>query len=123
MANRFPLIVNSGSNAIQELAAGDNLDLTSSGITGVGDINSVGVITATSLVVGSATTINSDGINVPTGIVTALSFSGSGTNISGIVTSIVAGSNISISGSTGQVTVTNTGPTIDDVTALSIALG
>lgn len=30
MANRFPLIVNSGSNQIQELAAGDGLDLTGS---------------------------------------------------------------------------------------------
>ncbi|NBX71655.1 hypothetical protein EBQ91_01895, partial [bacterium] len=39
------------------------------------------------------------------GIVTATSFSGSGTNLTGIVTSIIAGSNITISGSTGQVTI------------------
>lgn len=53
MANRFPLIVNSSSNAIQELAAGDNLDLTSSGINNVGDVNSVGVVTATDFKIGS----------------------------------------------------------------------
>jgi len=43
-----------------------------------------------------------------TGIVTASSFSGSGTNLTGIVTSIVAGSNISISNATGQVTISAT---------------
>ena len=42
MANRFPLVANSSSNQIQELAIGDNLDLTSSGIV------NAGVITATS---------------------------------------------------------------------------
>lgn len=48
MANRFPLIANPSANQIQELAAGDNLDLTSSGISSVGHIYSVGVITASS---------------------------------------------------------------------------
>ena len=42
------------------------------------------------------------------GVVTATSFSGSGTNLTGIVTSIVAGTNITVSGSTGQVTVNST---------------
>ena len=58
----------------------------------------------TSLVVGSAVTATSSGIQVA-GIVTATSFSGSGTNLTGIVTSIVAGTNITVSGSTGQVTI------------------
>lgn len=49
MANRFPLIANSSANQIQELAAGDNLDLTSSGISNVGNINSTGIITATTI--------------------------------------------------------------------------
>jgi hypothetical protein len=48
MANRFPLIANSSANQIQELAAADNLDLTSSGIVNVGNIQSVGIVTATS---------------------------------------------------------------------------
>tara|TARA_R100001443_G_scaffold59221_1_gene69578 strand:- start:5616 stop:6245 length:630 start_codon:yes stop_codon:yes gene_type:complete len=42
MADRFPLIVNSSSNAIQELAASDNLDLASSNIVNVVDITATG---------------------------------------------------------------------------------
>ena len=62
---------------------------------------SVGVVTTTKLVCTDGGTF--------TGIVTATSFSGSGTPLTGIVTSLVAGSNISLSGSTGQVTITATG--------------
>ena len=51
--------------------------------------------------------IRSKNINA-TGVVTATSYSGSGTNLTGIVTSIVAGTNITISGSTGQVTINST---------------
>ena len=43
------------------------------------------------------------------GVVTASSYVGSGTKLTGIVTSIVAGSNITISGSTGQVTISSSG--------------
>jgi len=46
MADRFPLIFNSSSNQIQELAASDNLDLTSSGIVGVTSVTASGIITA-----------------------------------------------------------------------------
>ena len=47
--------------------------------------------------------------NITVGIVTATSFFGSGTNLTGIVTSIVAGTGVTISGSTGQVTINATG--------------
>jgi len=40
------------------------------------------------------------------GTVTGTAFYGSGTNLTGIVTSITAGSNISVSGATGNVTIT-----------------
>jgi len=43
------------------------------------------------------------------GVITATSYVGSGTKLTGIVTSIVAGSNITISGSTGQVTISSSG--------------
>lgn len=56
MPNRFPLIVNSSSRQIQELAAGDNLDLTSSSIVGVASV------TATNFY-GDGSTLS----NVPTG--------------------------------------------------------
>jgi hypothetical protein len=48
MANRYPLIYNPNANQLQELQSGDNLDLGGSGISSVGNINSTGVITATS---------------------------------------------------------------------------
>lgn len=43
-----------------------------------------------------------------TGVITATSYDGSGVNLTGIVTSIVAGSNITISGSSGEVTINST---------------
>ena len=57
--------------------------------------------------VDSGLTVSVGGINA-TGVTTSTSFSGSGTNLTGIVTSIVAGTNITVSGSTGQVTVNST---------------
>jgi len=63
---------------------GGNLDINSKYITGTGGVNVTGVVTATS-------------------------FTGNGSNLTGIVTSIVAGSNVTISGSTGQVTINSSG--------------
>lgn len=44
MADRFPLIANSSSNQIQELATSDNLDLTGNSIVGVVNITASGTI-------------------------------------------------------------------------------
>ena len=100
-----------------------------SGIT-LTNVNVVGIVTATTLTVSQGLTVSGNiiqtsglvgiGTTNPTskltvsgdanisGVVTATSFSGSGTNLTGIVTSIVAGTNITVSGSTGQVTVNST---------------
>ena len=48
-----------------------------------GGANIVGILTATSAIVGSAVTVNGNGVNV-TGVVTAASFSGSGANLTGL---------------------------------------
>ena len=48
MANRFPLIANSSSNQIQELANADNLDLTGNNVVGVVNITATGIATAAS---------------------------------------------------------------------------
>lgn len=48
MANRFPLIVNTGSAQIQELASGDNLDLTGSNISAVTNVTASGFLTINS---------------------------------------------------------------------------
>jgi len=90
MANRFPLIVNSSALQIQELAAADNLDLTSSGIV-------------------NATSIGATHINV-TGVVTATSFSGSGANLTGVAaTSNISTNAITNSGVTTTATLIVTG--------------
>ena len=53
MTNRVPLIVNSNTGQIQELAAGDNLSLTSSDIVGVGNVTAVGNVIAGGNVTGT----------------------------------------------------------------------
>jgi len=50
MADRYPLIANSSADQIQELASGDNIDLTGNNIVGVVGVNASGIITATSFV-------------------------------------------------------------------------
>ena len=68
-----------------------------------------GATTATSFVKSGGTSsqfLKADG-SVDTS--TYLTTTGSGTNLTGIVTSIVAGTNVTISGSTGQVTINATG--------------
>ena len=50
MADRFPLILNTNANQIQEIASGDSLDLTGTNIA------NVGIITAGNVVIGAATT-------------------------------------------------------------------
>ena len=74
---------------------------TSSGVS----TTSQGLTGTPNITVGS---IISGNIN-SSGIVTATSFAGSGTNLTGIVTSIVAGTNVTISASTGQVTINASG--------------
>jgi len=59
-------------------------------------------------IVGDTTSAISQDINT-TGVITATSFTGSGSNLTNVVTSLTAGSGISIDQSTGDVTVTATG--------------
>lgn len=72
---------------------------TATGLTGTPNIE-VGIVTASSFV--------GTGVSV-VGVVTATSYVGSGVALSGIVTSLVAGSNITLSGSTGRVTISSSG--------------
>ena len=61
MANRFPLILDTtDSNKLKELPNGDNLDLTGSGISAVGDITSTGTTTAKSVKLSGYTTAERD---------------------------------------------------------------
>jgi hypothetical protein len=94
MANRFPLIFNSSANQIQEIAASDNLDLTSCGISSVNNVYSAGIVTATG---GFNLGISSAGTSITTGPVTTLNFVGSGNTFALNGTTV----DISISGGGG----------------------
>ena len=89
----------------------------------VSNIDAVGLITAREGIhigdpdtTGIAATLTKQGGAVFTGVVTALNYFGNGSDISGIVTSLVAGENISVSSETGRVTITGLAKT-DIITA------
>jgi hypothetical protein len=113
MANRFPLIANSSSNQIQELANADNLDLTGNSIVNVVDItasgnvsvggtltyedvkniDSVGVVTAR-----TGIKVLAGGINA-VGVVTATSFVGSAAGLTNLPSAQLTGALPAIDGS------------------------
>ncbi len=49
MANRIPLVVNSASSQIEEIAAGDNLNLSNNDIINVGNVSAVGKTTTSTI--------------------------------------------------------------------------
>ena len=59
MADRFPLIFNTNADHRQELAASDNLDLASSNLTNVANVDVAGLSTFT----GAVVTSSSVGVN------------------------------------------------------------
>ena len=82
VAGEGALLYYNGSRKLQTLTNGVNV---------TGDLGVSGIVTANNLRV--------------SGIVTATSFSGSGSNLTNIVTSLIAGSNVSISTSSGAVRI------------------
>jgi len=83
-------------------------DLIVSGILTVTDLNATNNISVANTI--SATDINLSGSLSVGSSITGSSLYGDGVNLSGIVTSLVAGTNISLSGSNGRVTVSATIP-------------
>lgn len=49
MSDRIPLIINAGSNQIEEIPSGDNLNLSNNNIVNVGNITGVGKTTTSGL--------------------------------------------------------------------------
>ena len=71
MADRFPLVVNSSANRIQEIDSGDNLDLTGNGLVGLASITAVSASFSGSVSVGGTLTYE-DVTNVDAvGLITA----------------------------------------------------
>ena len=124
MSDRFPLILNTSTNQIQEIASGDTLDLTGNNIKGVGiitattisgtlsgiatlargltDIPSINVTNLTGVGATFSKDLDVDGHtnldNVSiSGVVTATTFAGSGASLTGIANANVA-SNAAIVG-------------------------
>ena len=120
-----------GVSTVTTLKVGSGVTVSSDG-----DVFATGISTfSEDIKVGSGVTISPDGDGFYTGVVTATTFSGalaasnltgalpavSGADLTGIVTSIAAGSNISISGETGRVTITGLANTAN-VTADSLVV-
>ena len=70
MADRFPLIANSSSNQIQEIASGDGLDLTGNNIVGAVNVKTTGIATIANTTTSTSTTtgalIVSGGVGIAT---------------------------------------------------------
>jgi hypothetical protein len=102
MADRFPLIANSSSNQIQELASTDNLDLTGNNIVGVVDITASGnVSVGGTLTYEDVTNIDSvglitarSGVDVTGGVTTSRFGSVTETVSIASTTEIVAGKSV-----------------------------
>jgi hypothetical protein len=94
-ATYYPLLSQNTSGTISSISVSSNSIVFNPGPNYLG-IGSTG--TQATLQVGT-------GITMSNGIVTATSFFGSGSNLSGIITSIVAGANITTSTSSGIVTI------------------
>lgn len=144
MANLFPLILNTTSSTIQELPAGDNLDLSGSNISNVANITSAANVTASFFIgngssltgvsaspAGSNTQIqfNNAGafggnstftINTSTGVLAAPNFSGNGASLSSITGANVTGT-VPTATTAGTVT-TAAQPNITSVGTLSSLL-
>ena len=82
MADRFPIILNTSANQLQEMPAGDSLDISGAAVKA----NLVDSLSVTGI-----------GVSIA-GIVTATSFVGSGANLSGIDISAVkdSGGNVKV---------------------------
>ena len=121
MADRFPLILNNTSSTIQELPAGDNLDLAGSNISNVSSILATGVVnftTTSNVSLGSIANLKITGGTASQYLQTDGAGNLSFTTISG--GSIISNgtSNVSIATSGGNVT-TSVGGTSNVIIATS----
>ncbi len=106
MADRFPLIANTGHSQIQEIPSGDNLNLSNNSIVGVGSVTATSFVGDGSGLTGVASTDNIrtntnatflQNVNV-SGTVTATSYSGSGANLTSLPAANLTGTLPAISG-------------------------
>jgi hypothetical protein len=94
-------IINKPTKLVNQLVAGTGVVLTPSTGVGTVTIDATGTQNLNSVL----TNGNTSALGINVGVVSATSYTGNGINLTGIVTSIVAGTGVTISNSTGQVTV------------------
>jgi hypothetical protein len=131
MANRFPLIINTVANQIQELASGDFLDLSSSGISNSGNITctnvSISGTLTSSIVTGTApfivtSTTQVANLSVATaGLATYATTANAvaGANVSGSVSSATTAGTVTTA---AQPNITSTGSLVNTQTS-SLGVG
>ena len=85
MADRFPLIANSSSNQIQELASGDTLDLTGNMIDNAVNLKATGIVTFSNATDSTSSTTGAVIISGGVGIAKSL-FVGNNVTIGGTIT-------------------------------------
>ena len=85
MADRFPLIANSSSNQIQELASGDTLDLTGNNVDNAVNVKATGIVTFSNATDSTSSTTGAVIISGGVGIAKSL-FVGNNVTIGGTIT-------------------------------------
>ena len=85
MADRFPLIANSSSNQIQELASGDTLDLTGNSVDNAVNLKATGIVTFSNTTDSTSSTTGAVIISGGVGIAKSL-FVGNNVTVGGTVT-------------------------------------
>ena len=107
MSNNFPLIVNVGSGQIQELPAGDNLDLSGSNISNVGNVTVANNATINTVKSDNYQYANGSPLSIPAsagGSNTQVQYNNNGA-LGGISTVTYNGSVVSL-GSNAQISIT-----------------
>jgi hypothetical protein len=101
-------------NIVNQIIGGTGVSLSPSNGIGTVTINATGTQNLNSVL----TNGNTSALGINVGVVSATSYTGNGVNLTGIVTSIVAGTGgISVSGSTGRVTINGTAQVNSDWTS------
>jgi hypothetical protein len=101
-------------NIVNQIIGGTGVSLSPVNGIGTVTINATGTQNLNSVL----TNGNTSALGINVGVVSATSYTGNGVNLTGIVTSIVAGTGgITVSGSTGQVTINGTAQQNSDWTA------
>jgi hypothetical protein len=101
-------------NIVNQIIGGTGVTLSPSNGIGTVTINATGTQNLNSVL----TNGNTSALGINVGVVSATSYTGNGVNLTGIVTSIVAGTGgITVSGSTGRVTINGTAQVNSDWTS------